>query len=187
MIIMGMVLLCLAVEVVVVGRGGFVGRDFKEVDLEKLISLVGTDLPQKVIADELGISIPTLAKRMAEISDKQGILLKYRELQSLQLTSLQARVLEAITPQKINEATLRDLVLAFRVLKDKEMNIEGKPTEIKGLVHYLLELEREENIVDCEQYTDQQFEEAADAAALVTAIPEVTAANVEDPDFLPDL
>ena len=163
------------------------GRGLKEIDFDKLLDLAGKNLPQKNIADELGISIPTLNKRIAEIRDKQGILMRYRELQSLQLTSIQARILEHITPQKINEAPLRDLVLAFKILKDKELNIEGKPTEIKGLVHYLLELEKRENADECDQFTDAEFEEAAEAASLVTAIPDPTDEDIEDPKFLPNL
>jgi hypothetical protein len=52
-------------------------------------------------------------------------------------------VLEAVTPEKIANAELRDLMLAFKVLSDRE-NLEiGKPTEIKGLVSYLVQIEKE--------------------------------------------
>jgi DNA-binding Lrp family transcriptional regulator len=163
------------------------GRNRKEVDLEKLLDFSEKNLPQKEMAEELGVSIPTLAKRMSEIREKQGILMQYRDLQSLQLTSMQARILEAITPQKINEASLRDLILAFRVLKDKEHTIEGKPTEVKGLVHYLLEIEKQENIEEVEKYTAAEFEEAADAAALVTVPPVREEEDVTDPNFEPVL
>lgn len=163
------------------------GRKLKEVDLGKLLDMSEKGLPQAVMADELGVSIPTLAKRMSEVREKQGILLQYRDLQSLQLTSMQARILEAITPQKINEASLRDLILAFRVLKDKEHAIEGKPTEVKGLVHYLLEIEKQEMATEVEHYTVEEFDKAADAAALVTTPPEKEEDDVTDPDFIPDL
>lgn len=163
------------------------GRKRKEVDLGKLLSLGERNIPQKEMSEELGISIPTLAKRMSEVREKQGILLQYRDLQSLQLTSMQARILEAITPQKINEASLRDLILAFRVLKDKEHAIEGKPTEVKGLVHYLLEIEKQEMVEEVEHYTAEEFEQAADAAALVTVPPVKEEEDVTDPDFIPEL
>lgn len=163
------------------------GRQLKEVDLGRLLDMSEQNLPQKEMAEELGVSIPTLAKRMSEVREKQGILLQYRELQSLQLTSMQARILEAITPQKINEASLRDLILAFRVLKDKEHTIEGKPTEVKGLVHYLLEIEKQEMATEVEEYTVEEFDKAADAAALVTSPPEKEEEDVTDPEFIPDL
>ena len=124
------------------------GRPVAKIDEQALMDLLERDLPQKETAGELGISIPTLAKRMADIREKQGILLKYRDLQSLHLTELQARVLEAITPEKINEASLRDLVLSYKILKDKELNIDGKPSEIKGLVSYLVEIEKREMALD---------------------------------------
>ena len=94
----------------------------KPIDTNNLLDLLEKGLPQREVARELGISIPTLAKRMSNIREKQGILLKYRDLQSLHLTELQARVLEAITPEKIEEASLRDLVLSYKILKDKELN-----------------------------------------------------------------
>ena len=71
-------------------------------------------------------------------------MLKYRELQSLQLTELQARVLEAITPEKIAGASLKELVGAFKILKEKELVVDGKPSDIQGLVGYLLHIEKEE-------------------------------------------
>jgi len=164
-----------------------VGRDRKEIDVGKLLEFGQRNIPQREVAEELGVSIPTLQKRMSEITDKQGILLRYRELQSLQLTSIQARILEHITPEKIQEASLRDLILAFKVLKDKELGLDGKPTEIKGLIHYLIEIEKKENAAACEEYTDAEFDEASEAAGAVTAIPENLDKDVEHPNFMPKL
>jgi len=121
------------------------GRPRSEIDITTLMSMQARGATQDEMQSELGVSKPTLQKRIAEIQEKQGILLKYRDLQSLQLTSLQARVLEAITPEKINEAPLRDLVVAFKILKEKEHLLEGKPGEIKGLVGYLIEMEKKES------------------------------------------
>jgi DNA-binding CsgD family transcriptional regulator len=120
------------------------GRPRSDIETEKVLDLLEQGFPQTEIADELGVSIPTLSKKIADIQSKQGLILKYRALQSLQLTELQARVLEAITPEKINEAPLKDLVGAYKILKDKELVVDGKPTEIKGLVAYLVEMERQQ-------------------------------------------
>ena len=62
----------------------------------------------------------------------------------MELTSLQAKILANITDEKIAEASLRDLAAAFKILKDSERVDMGKPTEIKGLVSYLVHLEKEE-------------------------------------------
>lgn len=120
------------------------GRQQKEIDMEVALDLLlrGESVP--TVAGELGISAPTLRARIADIQKKQGLLLQYRAIQSLQLTELQARVLEAITPQKIEEAPLRDLVASYKILKDKELNIEGKPSEIKGLIAHLIYMEKQE-------------------------------------------
>ena len=135
------------------------GRPRTELDTEILYDLAAMGLNQKQQAGELGISIPTLSRRIADIQGKQGILLKYRVLQSLQLTELQARVLEEITPEKIAGASLKDLVIAYKILKDKELVVEGKPTEIKGLVAYLVALEKEELALKDTEVLEGELEE----------------------------
>ena len=117
----------------------------KKVDLsvEMLLDLTERNLTQAEMSEITGISIPTLQKRLSDLQDKQGLLLKARDLRNLRLTELQMMVLDAITPEKIHNADLRDLMLAFKVLSDRE-NLEiGKPTEIKGLVSYLVQIEKE--------------------------------------------
>lgn len=93
---------------------------------------------------EFGVSVPTIARKNTELKQHEDPILKYRALQSLELTAIQAEVLDAITPDKIQDASLKDLVAAFKVLKEKELVAEGKPSEIKGLVGYLMHLEKEE-------------------------------------------
>lgn len=136
------------------------GRPPLNVDLEAVLDMLdrGATVPQ--ISTELGISPPTLRKRIADMQSKQGLLLQYRAIQSLQLTELQARVLEAITPDKINEAPLKDLIASYKILKDKELNIEGKPSEIKGLVAHLIYLEKQEQALAAGVHSPEQIEEA---------------------------
>jgi DNA-binding Lrp family transcriptional regulator len=135
------------------------GRPPKEVDLEKLLDLSERGLSQKDLADELGISVPTLTKRLTELKEKQGLLLQYRELQSLQLTALQARILESITPEKIEAATLKELIGAFDILKKHERVAEGLPSDIKGLVGYLAELEKDEARERVRDITPERYSE----------------------------
>jgi len=117
----------------------------------------GESIPS--IAGELSITPPTLRARIAEIQKEQGLLLQYRSIQSLQLTALQARILEAITPGKIEEAPLKDLVASYKILKDKELVIENKPSEIKGLVAHLIYMEKQEQALISGQSLEP-FEEA---------------------------
>jgi len=146
-----------------------------EIPPEILLDLKEMGLTQKQASKELGVSSQTLSKRMADVQSKQGLLLQYRALQSLQLTELQARILEAITPEKIEEAGMKDLVLAFKILKDKEQVIEGKPTEIKGLVSYLIKIEEEEFAL-AESVPEGKIEEVTKVTREIT-----------DPDYLPNL
>jgi len=121
-----------------------VGRNKLPFDELAYFDMASVGMPQKEIASVLGLSIPTLEKNIAELTAEQGVILKYRELQSLQLTKIQARVLDAITPDKIAEASLGELVVAFKILKEKELVTDGKPGEIHGLVGYLVQLEKAE-------------------------------------------
>ncbi len=142
------------------------GRPKKELDLDVLFDYAVQGVPMTQQAKELGVSTLTLSRRIADIQSKHDVLLQYRALQSLQLTELQARVLEAITPEKIEEASLKDLVMAYKILKDKELVVEGKPSEIKGLVAHLIHLEQQEMAatktpsLDC--ITEAEFEEDFD-------------------------
>ncbi len=137
------------------------GRNEIEIDQEILMDLALKGLTQKDIAKELDVSTPTISKRIAQLQQEQGVLLQYRAIQSLQLTKLQAKTLEAISDQKIAEAPLRDLVLCFKILKDKELILEGKPSEIRGLVGYLVELERKEMAAEepPDESVEVEFEE----------------------------
>lgn len=136
------------------------GRPRTEIDMLAALDLLTRGEKVPAIAEELGISPPTLRKRIAELQKEQGLLLQYRSLQTLQLTALQARVLEAITPEKINEAPLKDLVAAFKILKEKELVIEGKPSDVKGLVAHLIYLEKREIALRTGEALPPDFEDA---------------------------
>lgn len=97
----------------------------------------------KEISRDLGVSTSTLSRTISELKNREGLLTKYRELQGLRLTGLQFRILESMTPERIKDASLPDLVRAFYVLFKAEGAIKGKDSKITGLVNYLMELERE--------------------------------------------
>lgn len=122
-----------------------VGRPPFNPDLERLIDMMQEGVPKKEIADSLGCSVTTLNKNIAEIREKEGILLQWRAIRSLRLTEIQAAILNNISPEKIADASLKDLVLAYKILAEKENEIEHpEKGKITGLVAYLLELERRE-------------------------------------------
>jgi hypothetical protein len=137
------------------------GRSAKVVDMEAALDLLMRGEKVPAIAAELGISPPTLRKRIADIQSKQGLLLQYRSIQSLQLTELQARVLEAITPEKIDQAPLRDLIMSYKILKDKELDMDDTKGGIKGLVAHLIYLEkREQALANGDTLPDDLVQEA---------------------------
>ena len=121
------------------------GRKRKEINPIKIYELSSQGMTQKNMAKHFGVSHVTLAKRMGEIRAQQGILLNYRSIQSLQLTALQAKILESITDENIENASLIEKVKAVKMLKDMELKITKPETiKIKGLVGYLIEMEKEE-------------------------------------------
>lgn len=149
-----------------------VGRPEMDFDPDVLLDLLETGATKKRMAEEMGMSIPTLRTKIAQLQQQSPVILEYRALQTLELTELQHKILSNITDDKIENAPLRDLVLAYKILKEKEFMVEGKPTEVKGLVHYLLEIEKVEQAEkqamlkkvieghDNEDITDAEFEDA---------------------------
>ena len=122
------------------------GRPKLPIDEMAILNMRSKGKSIKGIASDLGVSTATLSRRIAELKHEQGVLTKYRELQGLQLTGLQFRILESITPEKINNSSLADLIRCFYILDKAKRAIEGKDSfKVKGLVAYLLEMEKTEN------------------------------------------
>ena len=120
------------------------GRPRKPIDDTKLLSLRGEGRKLEEISKTLGCSIPTLSRRLAILNHEKGILTKYRQLQGLQLTELQAQLLKAAESKDFENASLTELLQAFHVLKKAEMAIQGKASfKMKGLLDHLLALEND--------------------------------------------
>jgi DNA-binding MarR family transcriptional regulator len=121
------------------------GRHKLPIDDMAVLEMRSQGKSVKEIAETVNVSTATLSRHIAELQNQQGILTKYRQLQGLQLTELQHQILEAITPEKIAEASLLDLVKSLKNLIDAGAAIQGKDSlKIIGLVGYLLEIERRE-------------------------------------------
>ena len=133
-----------------------------EEDIAALVDLLDRGATVPEISETLEVSPPTISKRIAEIKHEHEVLLQYRAIQSLELTKLQAKCLMAISDEKINEASLSELVAAFKILKDKELTLEGKPSDIKGLVGYLIQIEKEETGVSTPTSIEAEFTETQD-------------------------
>lgn len=117
------------------------GRKRIDIDPQKLLEMSARGMTQVQMAKELGVCHVTVARRIAELRMNEGVLVDYRSNQALQLTALQARVLEAITPEKIANASLLELARAAYILKKAETDIDS-PHLKEGLEYYLIQLEQ---------------------------------------------
>lgn len=122
------------------------GRSKKQIDEGALMKMRGERKTIKQISRQMGVSEPTISRRIAYLRHHKGILTKYRELQSLQLTQLQARILEAVDLTDIEATPLLELLQAFHVLKKAEKAIQGKEPsfKVRGLLQHLQALEKQE-------------------------------------------
>ncbi len=135
-------------------------KSSKQTDEEKLLALIkkgrepfsplGAQLPPQNSdpTDPADFITSDISEVTADIEHNKHKLEKYRTIQSLQLVKLQEMVIANITPQKIAEAPLRDLVTTIRVLKQTENLMEGKAISITGLLGYLVELEKQDALDD---------------------------------------
>lgn len=118
------------------------GRPKKQIDEVRLLEMRASGEKLKEISIRMGISIPTLSRRLAVLHHEKGILTKYRQLQSLQLTELQARILEVVDSKNIEDAPLIELLRAFHVLCKLEKSIQGKESfKVWGLLDHLQALD----------------------------------------------
>lgn len=117
----------------------------KEIPAEVILDLVQKGYTTSEMAEYVGAGRTTIKKRIVELQRSQATILEYRKLQNIHLTQLQHDILEQITDDKIAAAGLGELTKAYEILKKAELVDQGKPSEIKGLVGYLLKLEEEES------------------------------------------
>jgi hypothetical protein len=118
------------------------GRPRKQIDETALLAMRGEGKKLQEISKEMCVSARILSRRLAILHHQRGILTKYRELQGLQLSALQARMLEAVDARGFEKASLIELLTAFNVLKKAELIIQRKGhCEVWGLLDHLQALE----------------------------------------------
>ena len=102
------------------------GRPKKMIDDMTLLGLRGEGKTLKKISIEMGVSVPTLTRRLALIRHGKGLLTRYRELQGLRLTQLQAGLLAAIDEDHLEKASIVDIANALYVITKAEIALRGK-------------------------------------------------------------
>lgn len=116
----------------------------KTLDKELLIDFISTGMSRKDIAEAMGVSPPTISNKIEELKREESGLLKYDKLHHLDLIGVKQRILANVTEDKLIEAPLGQLAQAYGIFGKMEQLIQGRPTEIHGLMGYLMHLEKED-------------------------------------------
>jgi len=95
-------------------------------------------------ATPLDLSLNRMTKEVSILQSEKDALEAIREVQHLKLIKIQNKILDAVTEEKLECASLPDLIRSFGMLKDKEHIMTGKATSITGIVGYLIQLEQED-------------------------------------------
>jgi hypothetical protein len=127
----------------------------KPVDTELLIDLISSGMNRKDTALALGISPPTLDSRIAELQKEESALLAYDKVHHLDLINVRQRLTSGVTDEKIAEAPLSSIAQAYGIFTKAHQLTTGRPTELVGLMGYLMRLEKEDRgelePLDCEE------------------------------------
>jgi len=119
------------------------GRPKKKCDESKILELVHDGETLQNISKQVGVSTSTISRRLAGLRRDRDFLSVYQELQHLHITQIQFRVLEAITPQKIEHASLSQLTRALKVLFELAASLKPKnQKEVKSFVDHVIEATR---------------------------------------------
>lgn len=109
-------------------------------DLNKALEILRAE---SIPEPSKGIAVPVLQQRIKVLTEKEPLLTHYRAVQTLHFTDLKAQIVEKI-PEKLDNASLKDLTSAFKVFHDAERDIEDPSRHIKGIVAYLLHIDEAE-------------------------------------------
>ena len=120
------------------------GRPEANIDVNLMLDLLSEGVTKNEIARSLGISKPTLDKKIENLRCEESALLAYDKVHYLDLIGVKQRIIEHMDDTKLAEAPLGQLAQAYSVVTKAENLIQGRPTEIHGLMGYLMHLEKED-------------------------------------------
>ena len=109
------------------------GRPYKglTVPIETILDLVeGKGLKHSEAARIVGVSRSAITQRLAAIGYKPGRLTQYKDQRADVLAWLQSMIVSYITPEKLKDATLSQLCIAYGILFDKERLVRSQSTSI---------------------------------------------------------
>lgn len=121
------------------------GRHSVDIDMDVLMDCFEQDMSLKDTAEVIGCSAPTVAKKIRQLQRDNDVLLQYQSLESLHITELKHLLLNNITEQKIQEASLGEIASAYAKLSKADLEKTGGDDvkEVKGLVEHLVFLEKQ--------------------------------------------
>jgi len=116
----------------------------KEIDHESLIEMLAGGVPVRVVAEEFKVSNTTIYDRINVLRRNESALLAYDKTHYLDLIDVKQRLIAGVTDEKIAEAPLQHIANAYGTFNKAELLLQGRPTEIHGLMGYLMHLEKED-------------------------------------------
>jgi len=120
------------------------GRAALKLDENLLLDMITDGLSDVDMAKVMGVSAPTIRNHINRLKTEENDLLAYDKVRNLDLLAVQRRLIEGVTDDKIAEAPLSSIATAFSAFHKAEQLNAGRPTEIHGLVGYLMHLESED-------------------------------------------
>jgi predicted transcriptional regulator len=120
------------------------GRNPAAIDTALMLDLLADGMSKKEVADIIGCSPPTISAKIAELRKDEASLLAYDKNKYLDLIGVQQRILANVTDEKLAEAPVQHLASAYSNFGKMLQLDQGKPTEIHGLMGYLMKLEQED-------------------------------------------
>lgn len=115
-----------------------------DVDIDAMLGMLTDGLTYREVGEALGVPASTVSQVVANLKKEESSLLAYSKVQHLDLLGVQQRLLAGVTDEKIAEAPLQAIAAAFSAFKKGEQLATGRPTEITGLMGYLMHLEKED-------------------------------------------
>lgn len=133
------------------------GRLPKEIDMGRLLEMAESETPAKEMAQELGISIPTLKNRIDQLRNEQSLLLDAKSVENLRVIKMKEDVLVRIEknlPNMDND----ELIKALTALNKMDAP-ERETGKLSGLLGMITEIDEEIESRAEEKFEEKQLEQ----------------------------
>ena len=104
-------------------------QHIKGIGIETMLELRDKNLNHGQIAQLLGCDRSNVSRRLAKYKPTFEKITGHKKHRADILTSVQARLLDSVTDEKINDCTVPQLTVAYGILYDKERLERGQSTQ----------------------------------------------------------